>query len=178
VGGSASLWGWSSGAVLALKAAAHGVRTERLALYDPVFAVDKRKPLPPPNFVQELGDLIAHGRRRAATTYYFTKVMGMPSLVATGIGLIPGFRRRLDSVAHTLPYEAALVEDALRGQPLRVEDWRAVRTPTLVLSGEKSEPVLRKGAEAIAEALPNAELRILVGQGHNPSMAVLAKALK
>lgn len=176
-GGSAFVWGWSSGAVLALKAAAHGARIERLALYDPVFAVDDEK-LPPPGFVQELTELVAHGRRGAATKYYFTKVMGIPSVVATGMRLVPGLRRRLDGVAHTLPYEAALVEDALRGRPLRVEDWRAVRVPTLVLSGEKSEPLLRKGAEAIAAALPNAELRVLTGQGHNPSMAVMASALK
>jgi pimeloyl-ACP methyl ester carboxylesterase len=176
-GGSACVWGWSSGAVLALKAAARGARIERLALFDPVFAVDDEK-LPPPNFVQEVTDLIAHGRRGAATKYYFTRVMGIPSVVATGMRLVPGLRGRLDGVAHTLPYEAALVEDALRGKPLRAEDWRTVRMPSLVLSGEKSEPLLRKAATAIADALPNAELRILARQGHNPSMTVMASALK
>jgi pimeloyl-ACP methyl ester carboxylesterase len=176
-GGSASVWGWSSGAVLALKAAAHGARIERLALYDPLFAVDDEK-LPPPNFVEELTELIAQGRRGAATKYYFTKVMGIPSLAATGMRLVPGLRGRLDGVAHTLPYEAALVEDALRGKPLRAEDWRAVRAPTLVLSGERSERLLRKGAEAIAAALPNAQLRVVPGQGHNPSMTVMASALQ
>lgn len=35
VGGSASVWGWSSGGVLPLRAAAHGVRIEKLAVYEP-----------------------------------------------------------------------------------------------------------------------------------------------
>ncbi|GGK15872.1 hypothetical protein GCM10011583_54690 [Streptomyces camponoticapitis] len=38
-GGSASVFGSSSGAVLALRAAATGLNIERLALYEPPFAV-------------------------------------------------------------------------------------------------------------------------------------------
>lgn len=177
-GGSACVWGWSSGAVLALKAAAHGVGIEKLALYDPVFAVDDSKPLPPQNFVQELTDLIAANRRGAATKYFFTKVMGMPSVMATGMRLMPRLGKRLDGAANTLPYEAAIIADNLRGEPLRREQWAAVTAPTLVINGGKSEPLLRKAAAAIAEVLPNARHRVLEGQGHNVSMKALAPVLK
>jgi pimeloyl-ACP methyl ester carboxylesterase len=46
-GGSAALFGYSSGATLALRAAADGLAITKLALYDPPFVVDDSRPLLP-----------------------------------------------------------------------------------------------------------------------------------
>ena len=46
VGGSASLSGWSSGGVLALRAAAAGVPVDRIAVYEPPFVVDRSGHVP------------------------------------------------------------------------------------------------------------------------------------
>jgi len=50
--------------------------------------------------------------------------------------------------------------------------------PTLVISGEKSMPVLREAAQRLSEVIPGARLRTLPGQTHNVAAAVLAPVLK
>src|SRR6266705_6579075 len=46
-GGSSAVFGYSSGATLALHAAAHGLAITKLALYEPPFLVDESRPRPP-----------------------------------------------------------------------------------------------------------------------------------
>jgi len=63
VGGSASVFGLSSGANLALEAAADGLAIVRLALWEPPFALVGESPLPPDALVERYGEMIAAGRR-------------------------------------------------------------------------------------------------------------------
>ena len=49
--------------------------------------------------------------------------------------------------------------------------------PTLVVYGAKSPEVLQQGSRALADVLPNAELRELEGVGHNLKMNVPAPVL-
>jgi pimeloyl-ACP methyl ester carboxylesterase len=52
-----------------------------------------------------------------------------------------------------------------------------VTTPTLIAYGSKSPSNLKYGSHAIAEVLPNAELREVEGQTHNISVDALVKLL-
>ena len=176
-GGSACVWGLSSGGILALEAARAGVAIERLAVYEPPFMVDAAEGLPPDGFVRRLEELIADERRSAAATYFMAQVMGIPAVVPALMRLWPPIWSKLKATAHTLPYEAVLIERYARGQPLEPSYWVGVTTPTLVVSGEKSPVKLRKGASAIAGALPNAEHRVLAGVSHNVKMDALAPVL-
>jgi hypothetical protein len=63
------------------------------------------------------------------------------------------------------------------GTPLNAEEWASVTVPTLVAYGAKSPAVLQQGSLALAEVLPNAELRELEGVSHNVKMNVLARVL-
>jgi hypothetical protein len=63
------------------------------------------------------------------------------------------------------------------GAPLSTEEWASVTMPTLVVTGAKSPAVLQKGSRALAEVLPNAELRELEGVSHNLKMKLLAPVL-
>ena len=176
-GGSASLWGWSSGGVLALRAAAAGLNIERLAVYEPPFMVDASHRLPPTDFATRLSELTAADRRSAAVKYYMTKGMGVPAPIVTLMRLTP-FWSRLKAVAHTLPYDWAVMGDTMAGRPLSAEEWARVTVPTLVIAGEKSPLELRRAAEALAAVLPDARLHLLARQSHNVSMKVLAPVLK
>ncbi|MGH3040250.1 MAG: alpha/beta fold hydrolase [Gaiellaceae bacterium] len=49
--------------------------------------------------------------------------------------------------------------------------------PTLVVYGAKSPAVLRQGSRALAEVLPDAQLRELEGVSHNLRMHALAPVL-
>src|SRR5256886_12683159 len=65
-GGSAFVFGHSSGAVLALEAANHGLAVRKLALYEAPFIVDDSRPPMPADFLARLKESIAKNRRSGA----------------------------------------------------------------------------------------------------------------
>src|SRR5690349_1605140 len=77
-GGKAHLYGSSSGAALALLAAAAGSPVDKLALWEPPYIVDESRPKPDPNTAQIYRDLVAQDRRGDAVEYFMAKVVGMP----------------------------------------------------------------------------------------------------
>jgi pimeloyl-ACP methyl ester carboxylesterase len=178
VGGSACVCGWSSGGVLALKAAAAGSIVRKLAVYEPPFVVPGSGRVPPEDFVAELNDLAAAARRADTAKYFFAEVMGMPRLM---VGAMPLMRRpwkRIKDVAHTAPYEGAIIEDNFRGRPLRAQQWAAVTMPTLVVTGARTDGLLLEAGRALVEVLPDGRRFELARQGHNVSMKALAPVVE
>ena len=76
-GGSAHLWGSSSGAVLAMIATAAGAPVDKLALWEPPFILDENA-RPPADQVEQYERMIAEGRRGDAAEYFMSKVVRMP----------------------------------------------------------------------------------------------------
>lgn len=175
-GGRAALWGWSSGGVLALRAAAAGLPIEKVAVYETPFMVDPTGHLPPPDFAQRLDELLGRDRRSPAVTYYMTRGMGIPRPIVALMRPMP-FWKKLKAVAHTLPYDWAVMGDTMAGEALRRDDWRDIELPVLVIAGEKSPSELRRAARALADVLPNARHHVLRGESHNPRMKTLAPVL-
>jgi pimeloyl-ACP methyl ester carboxylesterase len=58
------------------------------------------------------------------------------------------------------------------------ETAASVKVPTLVLAGGADMPFMRETAQALADAIPDGQVRFLDGQGHNVDPTVLAPALK
>jgi pimeloyl-ACP methyl ester carboxylesterase len=171
-GGSAQVWGLSSGAVLALKAAEKGLGIDRLALYEPPFMVGDKGHRPPADHQEQVSRLIAEDRRSQAVTYFMSKVFGAPRVAVAVMRMLPMWKR-LKAVANTLPYDSAIMGDF----SLPAEQLAAVTAPTLVISGSKSGPTLNASASALAEVLPHGSHRVLEGQSHNVSMKTLAPVL-
>lgn len=169
-GGSAYVWGLSSGAVLALQAAASGAKIAKLALHEPPFIVDPADRKPPADFVRRVRELISGNRRAEAIKYFMTQGMGAPSFVVGLMRLMPGVWSKLMAVAHTLPYDAALLDGYIDGKPLPAERWSAVSMPTLVMEGTESPASLRRAAQALAAALPGAKLASRKGLGHTKKL--------
>ena len=171
-GGEAFVYGVSSGAALALEAAARGLRIRKLALYEPPFVVDANGGRPA-DHVTRLKQSLATGRRGDAVKYFMTKMVGMPALFVVPMRLLPMWSK-LEAVAHTLPYDAAIVLD----ETLLGERAARVRVPTLVIGGEKSPAKLRHAVQATGAVVPGAERRFLKGQTHNVSAQALAPVLR
>lgn len=171
------MWGWSSGAVLALRAAAAGLDIDKLAVYETPFMVEAKGHLPPADFAERLDESVAGDRRSAAVRYYMTAGMGVPGPIVALMRLSP-FWKKLKAVAHTLPYDWAVMGDTMAGKPLSRDEWARVEQPTLVMAGEKSPGELRKAASSLADVLPNARHRVLERQSHNPKMKALAPVLE
>ena len=79
-----------------------------------------------------------------------------------------------EAVAHTLAYDARIMGD----YSIPTETAASVKVPTLVLAGGADMPFMRETAQALADAIPDGEVRFLDGQGHNVDPTVLAPALK
>jgi pimeloyl-ACP methyl ester carboxylesterase len=177
-GGSAYVWGFSSGAALALYAAASGLNITKLVLHEPPFVVDGSGHRPPDDYAKHLTALIAAGRRSDAVRYVLTKGFGAPAIAVAAMRLMPGVWPKLTAVANTLPYDAILLDGYAAGQPLPAGQWASITVPTLVLDGGKSPVPMRHAAQALAGVLPNAEHRTLDGQSHrNPSWKGIAPVL-
>jgi len=171
-GRSAYVLGVSSGAVLALKAVVRGLAIEKLALFEPPFML-ARADRPPADHEFQLNRFIESGQRVEATKYFMTRVMGMPAIVPLLMRLTPYWTRSV-ALAHTLPYESAIMGDFSFPEELVA----SIRIPTLVLGGSKSPKPLRDAVWAVAGGIPNAEGRLLEGQAHNVSAKVLAPELE
>lgn len=167
-GGPAHVWGLSSGAVLALDAAAAGLPIRRLAVQEPPLVVNPADRRPPADLRQRVTELIRAGQRGGAVRYFMVDGMGAPAFVPGLLRLMPGVWQRLTGVAHTLPYDAELTEGLQGGRQLPAGQWAAVAVPTLVMCGvEKESPAsLRHAAAAVAAVLPNARLVQRRGLGH------------
>lgn len=174
-GGSARLFGISSGAVLALDAAAHGLPVERLALYEPPFIVDDTRTPVGDDFVPGLHRLLADGDRDEMVRR-FMRIVQVPAPVIFLMRLFPSWKQ-LRTVAHTLPYDLTMMRGTQSGQPLPADRWSRVSCPTLVMDGGKSPTWMRNGCRALAELLPPASYRTLPGQTHMVREKVLAPAL-
>jgi pimeloyl-ACP methyl ester carboxylesterase len=172
-GGDACVVGFSSGAALALQAAAHGLPIKKLALYEPPFIVDDSQPRPPADLASRYNEMIAAGRRGDAVEYFMTRVVGLPVEFAAQARNAPWWPAQ-EAMAHTLAYDAAIMGDF----SLPTGQAASVSAPTLVIAGEASFPFMRATAQALAGALPNGYARMLEGQTHHAAPQVLAPVLE
>jgi pimeloyl-ACP methyl ester carboxylesterase len=162
---------------LALHAAAAGLAIERLSVYEVPFMVTPDAKRPTADYGERLDELVAAGDRSGAVTHFMRNSMGIPAPFVAAMRLLPMWKG-LKATAHTLPYDwAALGRHTMYGAPLNPAEWAPVTVPTLVVAGAKSPAVLQEGSRALAEVLPNAELRKLEGVSHNVKMPALAPVL-
>jgi pimeloyl-ACP methyl ester carboxylesterase len=164
-GGSASVYGFSSGGLLALHAAASGQAIDRLALFEPPVRAEAAPP--DTDFTTEIAGLVAAERRWDAVDAFLTGI-GVPAEVVADM---EPMRPVLEPIAHTLVYDCEL------SNATTFDVLAAVTTPTIVLDSEGSSDDLTGGTAAIANALPNGARRSLPGDWHGVSDEVLARAV-
>ena len=164
-GGPAGVFGYSSGATLALRAAAHGLAISRLALYDPPPTGSRAGQLAP-----QLAELVAAERRGEAVELFQTDAVGMPAALVAQMRRAP-FRPALEKMAHTLVYESTILGALPHGL------IASVRVPTLVMDGANSPEPLRQAAQQLATSLPDGHRRTLEDQGHDIVPAAIGPVL-
>lgn len=176
VGGTAYLYGISSGAVLALEAANRLPGVTKLAMYEPPFIIDDSRPRVPEEYVSWLNELTAAGRRGDAVEYFMTAAIGIPAEYLGPMRADPSWAE-MEKVAHTLAYDGTVMGDTQSGKPLPAGRWGAVAAPTLVIAGGNSEPFFHDAARALVDLLPSARYRSLDGQDHQVAPDALAPVL-
>lgn len=172
-GGTASVYGHSSGAALVLHAAAHGLPITKLALYEPPYTPDdeewrrtSRKD------AETIKTLLAEGRRGDAVAH-----------ILNGIGVPPDMVERMSrdervvAMAHTLAYDSEIMGDINRGGGIPTDLAGTVTVPALVLCGGASQAWMIDIGRQVADALPKGRLSVLEGQDHSASPEALAPVL-
>lgn len=172
-GGSAFVFGMSSGGVLSLEAAARGLTIKKLALYEPPFnAGDDNARQAAENYTKQLTTLLAEGRRGDAVALAMM-TFGAPVEAVAGMRQTPVWSL-FESAAPTLAYDNTIMGDG----SVPVKLMASVTVPTLVIDGGASPAFMQNAAQAVARALPNAGRRTLEGQTHDVAPEVLASVLE
>ena len=167
-GGRASLLGLSSGGALALSAAASGVPIDKVVAYEPPY-VDDAGTNGGAAHLGQLTQFVTSGDRGGAIKYFMKDMVGAPGIIVTMMRMMPWVWRKLEAVAHTLPYDATLMTD------FRIPRSRyaSIKVPVLMMNGAKTQPRLRDVARIVAEVIPGARYQELAGQSHNVSPTAL-----
>lgn len=170
-GGSAFVYGTSSGAAFAVLAASRGINIKKLALWEPPFIIEGSRPPVPTDYKAQLIEMVSSNRRGDAMEFFMTEMVGMPAEFVAPMRHAP-FWADMEKMAHVIVYEA----DVMGDYALPTERLTAITVPTLVIDGGQSS-WLTLGAEAAANALPNVQRRTLDNQPHNVDAAAIAPVL-
>ena len=171
-GGSVYLYGISSGAVLALKAAAKlgPAKVPKLALYQAPLSFGDEARQEFAQYAERMAELLEANKRGEALTLFLADMM--PAEMLEGMRQSPEWPI-MEALAPTLAYDNAVMGDGL----LPVKDAKTATMPALILDGSESPAFFQEAAEALAKAMPQAQRKTLAGQTHQVSPAALAPVL-
>ena len=169
-GGSAHLFGVSSGGALVFEAGASGLAAERLAVYEVPYLVAEEMVRSWQEYVEHLESALADGRRGDAIEL-FMRLAGSSEEDIAGAKDSPHWPG-LEALAHTLAYDAACLGDG----PPPTDRLATITQRTLVATGGGAA-LFKASADAIAASIPHAERLTLEGQGHVVDPGVLAPVL-
>jgi pimeloyl-ACP methyl ester carboxylesterase len=167
-GGSAFLYGFSSGGLLAVQAAAHGLSIRKLGLLEPPIALEADSE-EQRTFTDELSELLTAGRRGEAVEYYLAGI-GVPAEILDDMHGSDAWTA-MEAVAPTLLY------DCMISEATPYELLASVTTPTLVIDSEGSSDDLTGMAATVARGMPNALHRSLPGEWHGVRDDLLSRTL-
>uniref|UniRef100_UPI002605FCB6 alpha/beta fold hydrolase n=1 Tax=Microbacterium sp. TaxID=51671 RepID=UPI002605FCB6 len=162
--GPVTVYGFSSGATLALIAAEAGAPIERLALLEPPL-YDEADPE---------HHLRAEGERRLAEgddvlhRWFQTDIVGVPDDVLAELG--PPAEETLrdaSSLLHELTF--------LPGTP--ATRFSSVRQPTLVIASASTVPEILAWGRELEQEMPNARAAVFPGEWHGVDDATLTRAI-
>lgn len=171
-GGTAYVYGHSSGATLALESALAGLPITRLALYEPPLVLAASRETLPADFPRQLAELANAGRRADAAELFLTRAVGVPAPYVQQMKAGPVWPA-LEALAHTLTYDATLTQNP-ESLLTRAEQ---LQTPCLLLDGSKSQPWMRAGVVRLAQAIKGSLYGSLPDQTHDVNPELLAAKL-
>ncbi|RVW08883.1 alpha/beta hydrolase [Prescottella agglutinans] len=170
IGGSASLYGLSSGAILALDATAAGLPVSSLAIFEPPLQIEGGPQLPE-DYLATLDAFSADDRRGEAVEYFMTAAVGLPPEAVAQTRQSPAWAG-MEAVAHTLRYDGAITV-----RPLTADRFAGITVPTLTLASVASPPWLQIPSRTVAEMIPGARYLAVDGGFHDVPPATLAPLL-
>lgn len=173
-GGTASVYGHSSGAALVLHAAAHGLPTDKIVLHEPPFGSgsDEERRAEQEE-AEQISALLAQDRRGDVVKFFLAS-MGMPPEIIEHLSQDPAMLANARTILYD-PFE--VMSEHSRGGKTPADQASGVTMPALVLAGGASPEWMIDASRQIADALPNGRLGVLEDQEHVVPPEVLAPVL-
>lgn len=173
-GGHALLVGLSSGAGLALEAAAAGIGRGVVAFEPPYMDGPSGNLHLAKDHRARLDAFVANGERSAAVKYFMRDMVDVPAFGVFMMRAMFWVWAGLAKVAHTLPNDALIMND------FRVPRDRlaTIKVPTLVGYGDRTQARLVEAAKSVAQVVPGARLHVFPGQDHNIAAAAFAPPVR
>lgn len=176
-GGSAYLYGISSGGCLALEAASKlGNKITKLAIYEAPYDESEKAKEQWHEYTTDLKKAVDSDNRAEAIAL-FMRLVGVPEDMITGMKQSPMWPGLL-AVAPTLLYDAACMGD---DRSLPVHRFKQITAQTLIMDGGGNlamMPFMHTSAEKLAQVIPHCQRQTLDGQTHDVDMAILAPVLE
>jgi pimeloyl-ACP methyl ester carboxylesterase len=164
------VFGHSSGAAIALRAAAAGLSVAGIVAYEAPFAADDA-PLPQADPADHIRQLVSSGRNREAVIFWMTDVVRLPDQALAHLDGAP-WVTALEPLAPTLPYDLAVTAGGVPAAELG-----KITAPVLILGGSNSPAWFRRSVAGQAAATPGAQLMMLDGYDHNAPPEVITPIL-
>jgi pimeloyl-ACP methyl ester carboxylesterase len=164
------LFGHSSGAAIALRAAAAGLPTAGIVAYEAPFN-NEDTPRPSVDPAAHIRELVTSGRRREAVAFWMSEVVHLPAAMLKNVDRAP-WVTALEPLTPTLPYDIAVTEG---GVP--TAELATITAPVLILGGANSPAWFRRSVAEQAAATPGARLTMLDGYDHNAPTEVISPIL-
>jgi pimeloyl-ACP methyl ester carboxylesterase len=119
--------------------------------------------------------MLDEGQYDRASRYNLTAIIGLPGEAVDQMAEAPWWPG-LVALALTLVYDRQASHDIETDPDWRAR-WARVTVPTVVYSGDRTFPWLPEAADAVADALSNAQRRVLAGQDNGPAPEVIVPEL-
>jgi pimeloyl-ACP methyl ester carboxylesterase len=155
-GGPIDVLGHSYGATCTLGAAARGAPLRRVVLYEP-----PARQTVSPEWVARASNLASNGRAGQAMFSFLTEIAGLTAGQVSELATRPTSYDVLGIVANTLARGGtALLATVV------TTTAQDIKNPVLLLLGETSPPWARSITQDLADTIPDADVALLPGQGH------------
>ena len=163
-GDEVAVYGSSSGAAIALEAAAAGAPIRRLVTYEAPYVAAGWKD-GDVDHLTAVESLLAQGKRGSAVSYFLVKMVGVPAVAPLMMRMMPKVWKQLQATAPSLPNDIRMMD----GFRVPTDRLARIAVPTLVLVGGKAADPMRTAQEAVAAVVPGARFAVLDGQTHQVS---------
>ena len=164
------LFGHSSGAAIAVRAAAAGLHAAGIVAYEAPFLNDDT-PQPAVDPADHIRELVSSGRRGEAVAFWMSEVVRLPGEMLAQMDGAPWIRD-LEALTPTLLYDLAVTSG---GVP--TAELARIDVPILILGGGNSPGWFQRSVAEQAAATPSAQLMILDGYDHNAPPEVITPIL-
>jgi pimeloyl-ACP methyl ester carboxylesterase len=165
------VFGHSSGAAIALRAAARGLPVAGIVAYEAPFGNDDTPPPGVQDPATHIRSLVAEDRRDEAVAFWMSDVVHLPAEVLAGMRNMP-WLKALEPLTPTLPYDILVTDGGVPAAELA-----AITVPVLVLGGTNSPAWFQRSVADQAAAIPGGRLQMIDGYDHNAPPEVIAPIL-